>query len=89
MLTIEDAARRLADVVEQVQTKGEAAVLLKSGRPVARIVPVASAGQGADDLIGFLARWRLDYPEPDEEFSDAIQESRQWLRPPRDPWESS
>lgn len=88
MLTIEDAARRLADVVEQVHTKGQATVLLKSGRPVARIVPVAAA-QGSEDLIAFLAQWRLQYPEPDEQLADVILESRQWLRPPRDPWESS
>ncbi|HJT31013.1 MAG TPA: type II toxin-antitoxin system prevent-host-death family antitoxin [Pirellulales bacterium] len=88
MLTIEDAARRLADVVEHVHSKGEATILLKSGRPVARIVPVASA-QHSEDLIAFLAQWRLQHPEPDEQFADAIQESRKWLRPPRDPWESS
>ncbi len=89
ILTIEDAARRLADVVEKVHSKGEAAVLLKAGRPVARIVPVASASCASDELTEFLARWRLEYPEPDEQFSDAIQASRQWQRPPRDPWESS
>jgi antitoxin (DNA-binding transcriptional repressor) of toxin-antitoxin stability system len=89
MLTIEDAARRLADVVEQVHCRGEAAVLLKSGQPVARIVPVAPARHVSDVLIAFLARWRAEHPEPDEDFSDAIQESRKWLRPPRDPWESS
>lgn len=88
MLTIEDAARRLADVVEHVHAKGEAAVLLKSGRPIARIVPIAPA-ERSEDLIAFLAQWRLRCPEPDEQFADAIQESRQWLRPPRDPWELS
>lgn len=88
MLTIEDAARRLADIVEQVRSRGEAAVLLKSGHPVARIVPVGSAAR-SEDLIAFLGQWRLQYPEPDDQFAEAIQESRQWLRPPRDPWESS
>lgn len=88
MLTIEDAARRLADVVDQVHAKGEATVLLKAGRPVARIVPVALS-RCSEDLIAFLTQWRLQFPEPDEQFADAIQESRQWLRPPRDPWESS
>ena len=89
MLTIEEAARRLADVVEQVNIKGEAAVLLKAGQPVARIVPVVHSDQVSDGLVAFLARWRVEYPEPDEQFSDAIQESRQWLRPPRNRWESS
>jgi prevent-host-death family protein len=89
MLTIEDAARNLADVVDRVQAKGEPAVLLKSGRPVARIVPVVPASHVAEDLIAFLRRWRTEHPEPDDEFSDVIQESRKWQGPPRDPWASS
>jgi prevent-host-death family protein len=35
-----DAARSLADVVERVRTRGESALLTKSGLPVGRIVPV-------------------------------------------------
>ncbi|MGH7136185.1 MAG: type II toxin-antitoxin system prevent-host-death family antitoxin [Pirellulales bacterium] len=89
MLTIEDAARHLDDVVERVRAKGEPAILVKSGRPVARIVPVASARRASDDLIAFLRRWRAEHPEPDEDFSDAIQESRQCQGPSRDPWGSS
>ena len=89
MLTVEDAARRLDDVVERVRANGEAAILVKSGRPVARIVPVPSQRQPADDLIAFLRRWRAEHPERDEDFSDAIQESRRCQGPPRDPWGSS
>ena len=56
VLTIEDAARCLSDVVERVQASGEAASLsVKSGRPLARIVPVPPLGQGAEDLIMFYA----------------------------------
>lgn len=77
------------DVVERVRAKGEPAILLKSGRPVARIVPVTSAPDPGDDLIAFLRRWRAEYPEPDEDLSDIVQESRQCQGQPRDPWESS
>jgi prevent-host-death family protein len=83
ILTIDDAARRLADVVEQIHTTGDSAVLVKSGQPIARIVPVAPSREVSQGLVAFLAQWRLEYPEPDEQFSDAIQESRQWLCPPR------
>lgn len=88
MLTIEDAARNLADVVERVRSKCEPAVLLKSGRPIARIVPVVSASRASEDLIAFLRRWRTEHPEPDDELSDVTQESRRWQSPPRDPWGS-
>ena len=42
VLTIEEAARCLPDLVERIRANGEAAVLVKSGRPIARIVPVSS-----------------------------------------------
>lgn len=86
MLTIEDASRNFADVVDRIQAKGEATILLKSGRPVARIVPVVSAGHVSEDLIAFLCRWREEHSEPDDEFSDIMLESRKWQNPPRDPW---
>jgi prevent-host-death family protein len=87
VLTIEDAARCLADVVERVHANGEAAVLVKAGRPLARIVPVWPRGQVAQDLIAFLRQWRAEHPDGDEQFAEAIEESRRAVRPPRDPWE--
>ena len=87
VLTVEDAARCLSDLVERIHANGEAAVLVKSGRPVARIVPVPSHGQVAEDLIAFLRRWRVEHPEPDEQFAELVQESRRVVNPPRDPWE--
>lgn len=43
VLTIEDAARTLAEVVERVHSRGEPALLVKSGKPIARIVPFRPA----------------------------------------------
>jgi len=87
VLTIEDAARCLSEVVERVHAKGEAALIVKSGRPLARIVPVPEGEQIAEDLIAFLRRWRKEYPEADEQFAAAVEESRKAVRPPCDPWE--
>jgi antitoxin (DNA-binding transcriptional repressor) of toxin-antitoxin stability system len=87
VLSVEDAARCLADLVERVHANGEAAVLVKAGRPLARIVPVPPPGQVAEDLIAFLRRWRAEHPDPDEQFAEAIEESRRAVRTPRDPWE--
>jgi prevent-host-death family protein len=87
VLTIEDAARRLSDIVDHVRTSGESTVLVKSGEPVARIVPVVAHANGTADLIGFLRRWRVENPEPDEQFAEAIGESRRAVRPPHDPWQ--
>ena len=87
VMSIEDAAARLSEVVERVHTKGESAVLVKAGRPMARIVPVPPADVVADDLAAFLRRWRVEYPDPDEGFAAAIEESRRSIRPPRNPWD--
>lgn len=87
VLTIEDAARCLHELVERIHARGDVAVLVKSGRPLARIVPVLSADKDAHDLIAFLRRWRSEHPEPDEQFSAAIDESRRAVRPPHDPWQ--
>ena len=54
VLTIEDAARTLPDLVEKVRASGESALLVKSGMPMARIVAVPQADQGSEDLIAFL-----------------------------------
>jgi prevent-host-death family protein len=87
VITIEDAARCLSELVERVHANGEAAVLVKSGRPIARIVPFPSREQVPEDLIAFLLQWRIEYPEPDEQLAEVIQESRKAVQPPRDPWE--
>jgi antitoxin (DNA-binding transcriptional repressor) of toxin-antitoxin stability system len=83
-LTIEDAARSLPERVERLRANGEAAVLVKSGQPLARIVPVGRSEHATEDLVAFLRLWRREHPEPDEEFARAIEESRQADRPHRD-----
>lgn len=84
-LTVEDVAACLPDLVERVHARREAAVLVKSGRPVARIVPVPAPGEVVEDLIAFLRRWRIEYPEPDEQLAAEIDESRRAVQPPHDP----
>jgi antitoxin (DNA-binding transcriptional repressor) of toxin-antitoxin stability system len=87
VLTIEDAARCLPELVERVHSNGEAALLVKAGQPMARIVPVSNGGGPTEDLIAFLHSWRIAHPEPDEQFADAIQDSRKSIKPARNPWE--
>lgn len=86
VVTIEEAARCLPVLVQRVHTTGEAALLVQSGQPLARIVAVLAREQIPEDLIAFLRQWRLDYPEPDEHFAEAIEDSLRGSRPPHDPW---
>ncbi len=87
MVTVEDAAFRLADLVEMVSATGEPTVLTKAGRAVARIMPIVPSGKQSKDLIDFLRRWLAEYPAPDDQLADVIAESRRGIRPARDPWE--
>jgi prevent-host-death family protein len=87
VLTVEDAAARLSELVERVHTSRETAIITLSGRPVARIVPMPTPADVSENLVAFLRLWRTQHPEPDEQFTHAIEESRRGVRPPRDPWE--
>jgi antitoxin (DNA-binding transcriptional repressor) of toxin-antitoxin stability system len=87
VLTVEDAARCLSALVERIHAGGEAALLVKAGRPVARIVAVPPREQLSEDLIAFLRRWRIEHPEPDEQFAAAVEESRRAVQTLHDPWE--
>lgn len=72
VLTVEDAARCLPDLVDRVHASGEPAVLVKAGKPIARIVSVPDRAGRTAELINFLPQWRIEYPEPDEQFGEAI-----------------
>lgn len=87
VLTIEDASRCLPDLVERVRVTGESAVLVKSGRPLARIVPVTADERTTDDLIAFLRRWRIEHAEPDEQLAGDIARNRTAVQPPHNPWD--
>jgi len=87
-LTVTEASRHFADVVNRAYYRGEATLLVRSGEPVARIVPVVpDAVRGVD-----LARKWESYPhlsvEEAEEFGRDIEESRRELAAVKDPWES-
>jgi len=86
-LTVTEASRNFADVVNRAYYRGESTLLMRSGEPVARIVPVVP-----DVLLGaeLAARWEK-YPHLSTEEGDAFAEdlaaSRRQLQSPSDPWE--
>jgi prevent-host-death family protein len=47
-ITVTDAARGFADLINRVRYRGESATLVKGGKPVARLVPVSKACTGAE-----------------------------------------
>ncbi len=86
-LSVTDAARRFADVVNRAFYRHETTVLLKNGVPVAFVAPMAPTGIPAGELAH---RWEL-MPRLNASdaatFGEDIAAARADLAPPSDPWE--
>lgn len=84
-LTVTEAARNFSDVVSRAYYRREITVLLKGGKPVARIMPVASA-----PVTGRMSadRW-AGLPHLDAEDAAAwageMNATKDGLAMPRDP----
>lgn len=88
-ISVTEAVRNFADVINRVAYRGEHFLLERGGRPVARLVPVPSAGRLGElpDLLGSAPRLT---PEEADAFADDLAEALETLdaRPEVDPWES-
>jgi antitoxin (DNA-binding transcriptional repressor) of toxin-antitoxin stability system len=78
VLTVEDAATRLPELVERVAARRDSTVVLKSGELLARLVPCSPESPLADDLVTFLRRWRNEHPDPDDWSADMKLTPSSW-----------
>ena len=85
-LSVTEAARRFADVVNRAFYRHETTVLVKNGLPVAYVAPMAPTGIPARELAH---RWpllpRLS-PSEAASFADDVAAARAELPTPTDPW---
>lgn len=85
-MTVTEAARHFADLVNRTYYCGESTVLLRSGEPVAMMVPVGGASVTGRD---WLAKWQtiphLDVEDAGD-FASGIERARKNLAPPVSPW---
>jgi len=85
-LSVTDAARHFADVVNRAFYRHETTVLVKNGVPVAHVAPLAPTGISARELAH---RWpllpRLS-PVDAAAFADDVATARAALPAPADPW---
>jgi antitoxin (DNA-binding transcriptional repressor) of toxin-antitoxin stability system len=85
-LTVTEAARNFSDVISRTFYRHETTVLIKGGKPVARIVPVAAPSVTGRELA---ASW-ADLPHLDASDADAFGRELDFatrsLPAPRDPW---
>jgi prevent-host-death family protein len=85
-LSVTEAARRFADVVNRAFYRHETTVLVKNGVPVAYVAPMAPTGIPARELAH---RWLLLprlAPGDVEAFADDVAAARSDMVPPADPW---
>jgi antitoxin (DNA-binding transcriptional repressor) of toxin-antitoxin stability system len=85
-VSVTEAARNFADIVNRAYYRGETTVLMRNGTAVAHIAPAAPIGLPAHEV---LRRWkmrrRLD-PAEAEAFARDVEEMRKSIPPLRDPW---
>ncbi|MBC8010544.1 MAG: antitoxin [Burkholderiales bacterium] len=85
-LTVTEAARNFSDVISRTFYRHETTVLLKGGKPVARIVPVAAPTVTARELAALWATLpHLDSDDADS-FGRELESAARALPAPRNPW---
>jgi antitoxin (DNA-binding transcriptional repressor) of toxin-antitoxin stability system len=86
-ISVAEAARDFLRVLDQVERKREPAVLLREGKPVATLNPVAGAALTCTELA---ERWSsLPKLPPDEAaaFADDLERARESLPPLKSGWD--
>jgi antitoxin (DNA-binding transcriptional repressor) of toxin-antitoxin stability system len=85
IISVTDAARNFADCINRAHYQNVTFVLLKSGSPVARIVPDNEKMCTGGDLASVLAEAKLSSEEAGAWRRD-LRDARSRLKPPVDKW---
>jgi prevent-host-death family protein len=84
-ISVTEAARNFAECVNRAHYQDVTFVLLKNGKPVARIVPDGKKRYTSADLAKALTKVDLSEEEAKAWYKD-LQAARKSLKPPRDKW---
>ena len=88
--SVTDVLRNFSDYINRVAYRGERFTLMRGGKEVAELTPVAPAGRRLADLPALLES--LPHLDPDEAdaFARDVADARKRANDdaPRDPWES-
>lgn len=87
-LTVTEAARNFADVVNRAHYRHEATTLLKNGKPVARVVPAAAVVNTGKQIAARMTgkRPRLTVSEA-EAFETDLREAKAAMPTPVARWD--
>lgn len=86
-VSVTDAARGFADLINRVRYRNESALLLKGGKPVAKIVPIETSAKTGAELATL---WNdLPHLSPAEagSFGNDVSLARSELPKVKDKWE--
>lgn len=84
-ITVTDAARNFADCVNRARYQNTSFVLLKNGKPVARLVPEHDKVCTGRDLAEAVSQTGLPGKEARARHTDFVH-ARKKLKEPRDKW---
>ena len=88
-ISVTEAVRNFADFINRIVYRGEAFVLERGGRPVARLVPIPQGGK-LGELPGLLSGVPALGPDEAESLALDMAKGAELLSTPSegDPWES-
>jgi prevent-host-death family protein len=84
-ISVTEAARNFADCVNRVRYQNVTFVLLKNGKPVARLVPEKKKDCSARKLATALREFDLS-PEEAKAWNRDLRAARRILKPPTSLW---
>ena len=84
-ITVTEAARNFADCVNRAHYQNTTFVLLKNGKPFARIEPDSEKRCTGRDLAAALAKTDLPAAEA-RNWHDELRNARKGLKTPTDKW---
>ena len=86
-IPVAEAAKDFLRVLATVESRGEATVLLREGKPVARIVPWNAPAATCEELASRWERMEKLPLEEGEEFANDIEKARKDLPPIKSSWD--
>ena len=84
-ISVTEAARNFADCVNRVHYRGQSFVLVKNGKPLARLVPEMEKKCTGKELAAALAKVELT-PADFAAWHKDLRKARKILKPPEDKW---
>jgi prevent-host-death family protein len=85
-ISVTEAARNFADCVNRVHYRNQSFVLVKNGKPLARLIPEREKKCTGKELAAALAEVELT-PTEFAAWNKDLKKARKALKPPEDKWQ--